>query len=76
MSGELEIIVGNGILCGKSDPEWATIPDLASRHCIREAGHDGFHIAQRDDETYAQTVARCMSLVVAHVRRPAEGQSV
>lgn len=44
--------------CGKSDPAWAMHPEVQGRHCIREAGHDGPHFAQRDDETHAQTAAR------------------
>lgn len=55
-----------GILCGKSDPEWSQFYELAERHCIRAAGHDGPHIAQRDDETHQQTVDRSRRLREVH----------
>lgn len=49
------------ILCGTSDAEWGKHEELRGRHCIRPAGHDGFHIAQRDDESLQQTWERCAS---------------
>ena len=61
MTHALAAIAGTGILCGKSDLEWSQFYELAERHCIRAAGHDGVHIAQRDDETHQQTVDRALS---------------
>lgn len=56
---------GAVLRCGTSDPMWARFPELAGRHCIREAGHDGAHVAQRDDETHQETAVRCLG-VSAH----------
>jgi hypothetical protein len=47
------------ILCGKGDVEFREYPQLQGRHCILPAGHESVHIAQRDDETIAETAARC-----------------
>ena len=49
------------VLCGWSDAGFRTHPELSGRHCIREAGHEGFHIAQRDDETQEDTLRRCVT---------------
>lgn len=48
-------------LCGKIAKIFNQHEALQGRHCVRPAGHDGCHFVQRDDETHAQTVERCMS---------------
>jgi hypothetical protein len=55
------------IHCGTSDSKWQTFPELSGRHCILEAGHTGFHIAQRDDETHADTMRRCSPEPGGHI---------
>lgn len=71
MTDELTVFAGDAsIRCGKSVPEFAAHPELQGRHCIRPAGHDGYHIAQRDDETHAQTIARCLDTHIEQEATP------